>query len=148
MDKEKLLKNFIIKFTVETVISCSVTFIWIFLFVYDIIDEKAWIISGIALIVAACAMSYFDKKINGKKNETQLKRVMPMIISIKDTPESLNKAKDKFFWLGILSFSFGFTLRETSFIFIVLMSTSNMFRKLEYLTGEKIKYLENKPEGV
>lgn len=148
MNKEKILKDFTIKFIAETVISCSVLFIWIFLFVYDIIDEKAWVISGIALIAAACAVSYFDKKINGKKNEKQLRRVMPMIISIKDTPESLKKDKDKLFWIGIASFSFGFAFRETSFIFIVLMAMSNMFRKLEYLTGEKIKYLENKPEGL
>jgi len=148
MDKEKLLKNFTIKFIAETVISCSVIFIWIFLFVYDIIDEKTWVASGIVLIATAGAVSYFNKKINGKKNERQLRQVMPMIISIKDTPESLKKDKDRFFWLGVAAFSFGFAFRETSFIFIVIMSMSNMFRRLEYLTGEKIKYLKNKPEGL
>lgn len=146
MDKEKLLKNFTIKFIAETVISCSVLFIWVYLFTYDILSAREWVISGLVGIAICLTIGYILNK--GDKDRREMLRIMPMIISIHDTPESLKAERRILDILYVLSFGFGFALRDISLIFVILWSLSFVFRRFSELTNEKIKYLENKPEGV
>ena len=46
------------------------------------------------------------------------------------------------------SFVIGFTFRDVSVIFIIIMALGPFFRTLAKITEEKAKYLENRPEGL
>ena len=148
MDKEKLLKKYTIKMVVGHIFTCSVLFVWMYTFVYDVIDASLWVKSGIVMIVVSIIFGWLDNKINGEKNKAELRSIMPLIISIKDTPESLEKERKILSAIDLASFVIGFTFREASVIFIAIMAIGPFFRTLARITEEKRKYVENKPEGV
>ncbi|MBQ8603382.1 MAG: hypothetical protein IJ410_00865 [Oscillospiraceae bacterium] len=148
MDKEKMLKKYTIKMIAGHIFTGSVLFVWMYAFVYDIIDRSMWVKSGIVMIVVSIIFGWLDNKINGEKDKAELHSIMPLIISIHDTPESLEKEKKILSAIDLGSFVIGFSFREFSFIFIVIMALGPLFRTLAGITNEKIKYLENKPEGL
>lgn len=148
MDKEKLLKKYTIKMAAGQFFVCSILFVWMYTFVYDIIDRSLWIKIGIVMIVVSLILGWLDNKINGEKDKAELRSIMPLIISIKDTPESLEKERRILSAIDLGSFVIGFTFRDVSVIFIIIMALGPFFRTLARITEEKIKYLESKPEGL
>lgn len=148
MDREKMLKKYITKFIIGNTVSASVFFIWIYLWATDVISNKIWIVSGIVMIVMSLTAGHFYNKKYGRRDKARLLRIMPLIISIHDTPDKLKKTKSVLTVLDVLSFGFGCGLAKYIPVFSVLCPISFIFRQFSNITNEKIKYLESKPEGL
>ena len=82
MNKEKLLKSFIIKFCIESVLASSVLFIWMFAFSQGFIDEKTWCVSGLVMITLSIVGGYFHNKLYGERDKKRMLQIMPLIIKI------------------------------------------------------------------
>ena len=148
MDKEKLLKKFKLKFILGHIAISSIFFIWVYTVTYGIISEKQFFTYGLIAAVISLILGFIENKIFGEKRKREELAVMPMIISIHDTVESLKKQRTVYNILYVLSFGFGFGLRGASVVFILLCSISHLFSSFANLTTKKIKYIENKPEGL
>ena len=148
MDKEKLLKKFTIKFALEYTFMCSAVFVWMYAFSEGFISPKRWFISSFVIAFLCLVIGYIDTKINGEKNRREELAVMPLIISIHDTVDGLKKQKVFFSVMQALMFGFGFALRIVNSMFLVIAALSLRMAGLVDITNHKIKYLENKPEGL
>lgn len=148
MDKEKLLKKLTIKYILGNILTSTILFIWIYATESNMLNEKQFYIIGFVIIVVCLVMGFITQKLFGEKNEKEKLAIMPLIISIHDTIEKLTKQKKMLTVLYVIFFAVGFTFRSVSVIFIVMFATSHCLLFFGNLVGEKIKYLENKPEGM
>lgn len=148
MDKEKLLKKFKMKIIIGYSFMCSAAFVWMYIFTVGIISPKQWFISGFVIAFLCLITGYIDTKINGEKNRKEELAVMPLIISIHDTVDGLKKQRASFSFIQAIMFGFGFGLRDVSVIFLIMAALSILFAGFTDITSKKIKYLENKPEGL
>lgn len=142
----KFKRNFIIKRIFESVL----IFLWIYPLAFGIIDEKQWFKAGIAVIAVLLISNLLTrKKIQQRKEETL--RIMPMIISIKDTVESLKKERTTYYIIDFVMFVFGFIFFKSGILRLpacISLALSCMFKEFQALTTQKIKYLESRPEGL
>ena len=148
MDKEKLLKKFITKFVLGQTLASSFIFLWVYIYEYGFMDKEQFIKSGLIILVVAIVFGTIDYLLFNKKRKKERLAVMPLIISIHDTEEKLKKQKTILYVLYFISFVGGFTFRELSIIFIIMFAVSPCFSSMANLVNDKIKYLENKPEGL
>ena len=148
MDKEKLLKKFKMKIIIGYSFICSAAFVWMYIFTVGIINPKRWFTFGFVIVFLCLVVGYIDTKINGEKNRKEELAVMPLIISIHDTVDGLKKERAFFSIMQAVMFGFGFGLRDVSVIFLIMAALSILFAGFTDITSKKIKYLENKPEGM
>ena len=83
-----------------------------------------------------------------EKNKREKLAIMPLIISIHDTEEKFRKQKTVLYVLYFTFFVGGLTFRSVSVVFIIMFAASPCFNFMANLVNDKIKYLENKPEGM
>ena len=148
MDKEKLLKKFIAKFVIGQTLASALIFLWIFAHEYGYISKDQFIKSGLIIFAVAIVFGTIDYLLFNKKNKKERLAVMPLIISIHDTEEKLKKQKTVLNVLYFIFFVGGFTFRSVSVVFILMFAVSHCFSFMANLVNDKIKYLENKPEGM
>ena len=148
MDKEKLLKKFIAKFVVGQTLASAFIFLWIFSHEYGYISKDQFIKSGLIIFAVAIVFGTIDYVLFNKKRKKERLAVMPLIISIHDTEEKLKKQKTVLNVLYFIFFVIGLTFRDLSVIFIIMLAVSPCFSFMANLVNDKIKYLENKPEGM
>lgn len=148
MDKEKLLKKFIIKFVLGQTLASSFIFLWVYIYEYDFMDKEQFIKSGLIILAVAIVFGTIDYLLFNKKRKKERLAVMPLIISIHDTEEKLKKQKTILYVLYFIFFVGGLTFRSVSVVFIVMFAVSPCFNFMANLVNDKIKYLENKPEGL
>lgn len=148
MDKEKLLKKFIAKFVVGQTLASAFIFLWIFAHEYGYISKDQFIKSGLIILAVAIVFGTIDYLLFNKKRKKERLVVMPLIISIHDTKEKLKKQKTVLNVLYFIFFVGGLTFRSESVVFIVMFAISPCFNFMANLVNDKIKYLENKPEGM
>ena len=148
MDKEKLLKKFIAKFVVGQTLASTVIFLWIFAYEYGFIDKGQFRKYGLVILVVAIVFGTIDHMLFKEKNKKERLAIMPLIISVHDTEEKLKKQKTILDVLYFIFFVGGLTFRDTSAVFIFMFAVSPSFSFMANLVNDKIKYLENKPEGM
>ena len=148
MDKEKLLKKFIIKFVLEYTFMCSAVFVWMYAFTEGFISPQRWFVSGLVIAIVCIGLGMALARTYGKKRKKEMLAIMPMIISIHDTVDGLKKQKRMLTVLQALMLGFGFALRTVHSMFLVLAALSLMVVGFADITEHKIRYLENKPEGL
>ena len=148
MDKEKLLKKFIAKFVIGQTLASSLIFLWMFAHEYDFIDMGQFIRYGLGILFFAVIFGIVDFVVFKEKNKKERLAIMPLIISIHDTEEKLRKQKTVLYVLYFTFFVGGLTFRSVSVVFIVMFAVSPCFNFMANLVNDKIKYLENKPEGM
>ena len=148
MDKEKLLKKFIAKFVVGQTLASSLIFLWMFALEYGFIDMGQFIRYGLGILFFAVIFGIVDFVVFKEKNKKERLAIMPLIISIHDTKEKLKKQKTVLYVLYFVFFVGGLTFRTESVVFIVMFAVSPCFSFMANLVNDKIKYLENKPEGM
>ena len=148
MDKEKLLKKFIAKFVIGQTLASSFIFLWVFVYEYGFIDKGKFIKSWLVILAFAIAFGIIDYILFNKKRKKERLAIMPLIISIHDTKEKLKKQKTVLNVLYFIFFVIGLTFRDLSVIFIIMLAVSPCFSFMANLVNDKIKYLENKPEGM
>ena len=148
MEKEKLLKKFIAKFVIGQTLASSLIFLWMFAREYGFIDKGQFIKSGLVILAFAIAFGIIDYILFKKKRKKERLAIMPLIISIHDTKEKLKKQKTVLNVLYFIFFVIGLTFRDLSVIFIIMFAVSPCFSFMANLVNDKIKYLENKPEGL
>lgn len=148
MDKEKLLKKFIAKFVLGQTLASSFIFLWVFIYEYGFIDKGQFIKCGLVILAFAIAFGIIDYILFNKKRKKERLAIMPLIISIHDTEEKLKKQKTVLNALYFIFFVIGLTFRDLSVIFIIIFAVSPCFSSMANLVNDKIKYLENKPEGL
>ena len=148
MDKEKMLKKFIAKFVIGQTLTSSFIFLWVFVHEYGFIDKGQFIKSGLVILAFAIAFGIIDYILFNKKRKKERLAIMPLIISIHDTEEKLKKQKTVLNVLYFVFFVIGLTFRDLSVIFIIMFAVSPCFSSMANLVNDKIKYLENKPEGL
>ena len=148
MDKEKLLKKFIAKFVIGQTLASSLIFLWMFAHEYGFIDMGQFIRYGLGILFFAVIFVIVDFVVFKEKNKRERLAIMPLIISIHDTEEKLRKQKTVLYVLYFTFFVGGLTFRSVSVVFIVMFAISPCFNFMANLVNDKIKYLENKPEGM
>ena len=148
MDKEKLLKKFIAKFVIGQTLASSLIFLWMFAHEYGFIDMGQFIRYGLGILFFAVIFGIVDFVVFKEKNKKERLAIMPLIISIHDTKEKLKKQKTVLYVLYFTFFMGGLTFRSVSVVFIVMFAISPCFNFMANLVNDKIKYLENKPEGM
>ena len=148
MDKEKLLKKFIAKYVIGQTLTSAFIFLWIFAHEYSYINKDRFIKSGLIILLGAIVFGTIDYVLFSKKNKKERLAVMPLIISIHDTEEKLKKQKTILYVLYFTFFVGGLTFRHVSVVFIAMFAVSPCFSFMANLVNDKIKYLENKPEGM
>lgn len=148
MDKEKLLKKFITKFVIGQTLTSSFIFLWVYIYEYGFMDKEQFIKSGLIILAVAIVFGTIDYLLFNKKRKKERLAVMPLIISIHDTEEKLKKQKTILYVLYFIFFVGGLTFRSVSVVFIVMFAVSPCFNFMANLVNDKIKYLENKPEGL
>ncbi len=141
MDKEKLLKKYILLFTAETI--CQ-WLIWLILLTYKMLGIKPLFTLGFAgvLLVLEIIFSHYVNK--------NSMSVMPMIISIHDTVEKYEKQNFKLFIALIIYtlLSIFLVYNFNSLFTRFLASFMWMFNSFTSLNHRRIDYLKNKPEGM
>ena len=148
MDKEKLLKKFIAKYVIGQILASILIFLWIFARENGFIDKGQFIKYGLIILVGAIVFGTIDYVLFSKKNKKERLAIMPLIISIHDTEEKLKKQKTILYALYFIFFVVGLTFRDVSVIFIIMFAVSPCFNFMANLVNDKIKYIENKPEGL
>ena len=137
MDKEKLLKKYILMFSRQTVCICA---FWFLFLIKDIVSLDLLIIAPVP-IIAAFISKWIDDNSRG---------VMPMIISIHDTVEKMNRQ------IAVLAAVIVVVLIISGIVIIYINSVAGrfissficLFVNLIRLTQRKIEYIKNKPEGL
>ena len=147
MDKEKLLKKLTIKFALEYTFMCSAVFVWMYAFSEGFISPKRWFISSLVIAVMCIGLSIALSSQN-QKHRKEMLAIMPMIISIHDTVDSLKKQRNMLSVIQALMFGFGFALRIVNSMFLIISALSLRMAGFVDITNHKIKYLENNPEGM
>lgn len=148
MDKEKLLKRFTVKYILGNILTATILFIWIFSYENNLLNERQFYIIGFGIVAIGLILGFITQKLFNEKDKKEKLAIMPLIISIHDTVEKLTKQKRTLTVLYVIFFAVGFTFRGVSVIFIVMFATSHCLLFFANLIGDKIKYLENKPEGM
>lgn len=148
MDKEKFLKKFITKFVIGQTLASSFIFLWVYIYEYGFMDKEQFIKSGLVILAFAIVFCIIDYILFNKKRKKERLAIMPLIISIHDTEEKLKKQRTALYVLYFIFFVIGLTFRELSIIFIIMFAASPCFSSMANLVNDKIKYLENKPEGM
>lgn len=137
MDKEKLLKKYILMFSLQSICLCS---FWFLFLIKDIAGFDLLLIAPVP-IIAAFISKWIDDNSRG---------VMPMIISIHDTVDMLNRH------IAILAAIIVVILIISGIVIIYINSVAGrflssfiwLFVNLIRLTQRKIEYIKNKPEGL
>ena len=148
MDKEKLLKKFIAKFVLGHIAFGSTIFIWLFSYEYGFIDFEQFYKYGLTIFCGCVILAIAYYVVFGKKEKKERLAIMPLIISIHDTTAKLKKHRIIFIVLYAVFFMAGFLFMDISVIFMLMFALAPVFNTLSSITGEKIKYIENKPEGL
>lgn len=148
MDKEKLLKRFVTKYVIGQTLTSSFIFLWVFAHENGLISEQKFFRYGFIILIGAIIFGTIDYILFNKKNKKERLAVMPLIISIHDTEEKLKKQKTILYVLYFTFFVGGLTFRHISVVFIAMFAVSPCFSFMANLVNDKIKYLENKPEGL
>ena len=142
----KFKRNFIIKQLCTGVF----IFMWFYPLAFGLIDEKQWFTAGLIVLGVIIAISLLTVKRTKEKQKETL-RIMPMIISIKDTVESLKKERLIYNVIYVIMFACGLTFVRSNILRLpscIMLALSSLFMDFANLTTQKIKYLENKPEGL
>ena len=145
---EERLKKFKKDFIKIQLCSGIFVFVWFYLLAYGYIDEKQWFRSGMVILGIIIVFSLLTLERTRKKQEETL-RIMPMIISIKDTPESLKAERLVYNIIYVTLFAFGLTFVKNHILRLpacIMLALSTLFQSFANLTTHKIKYLEAKPE--
>ena len=148
MDKEKLLKKFIAKFVIGQTLASSFIFLWVFSYENNLLNERQFYIIGFGIVAIGLILGFITQKLFNEKDKKEKLAIMPLIISIHDTKEKLKKQKTILNVLYFIFFVGGLTFRSESVVFIVMFAVSPCFNFMANLVNDKIKYLENKPEGM
>ncbi|MBQ3008042.1 MAG: hypothetical protein IJD80_00505 [Oscillospiraceae bacterium] len=147
---EDRLKKFNRKFIATQFCTSTFIFVWFYLLAFGFIDEKLWFKAGIAIVIAIIICSCLTLNRMRKKKEETL-RIMTMIISIKDSPESLKKERLIYNIAYVTMFAFGLTFVRNGIFRLpscIILALSSLFQNFANLTSQKIEYLESKPEGL
>ena len=142
----KFKRNFIIKQLCTGVF----IFMWFYPLAFGLIDEKQWFTAGLIVLGVIIAISLLTVKRTKEKQKETL-RIMPLIISIKDTFESLKKERTTYYIIDFVMFIFGFIFFKSGILRLpacISLALSCIFKEFQALTTQKIKYLENRPEGL
>ena len=137
MDKEKLLKKYILAVTAQAVSACSYWFL--FLSRRELGIKSAYLIPLLALLFASSV--YIDKK---------ALPVMPLIISIHDTVEKYEKQNTVlyvifFAWFMVTAF---FVWTNSSLFSNLSAGLIFLMPSFINVNNKRIDYLKNKPEGL
>ena len=136
MDKEKLLKKYILAFTVQAVSACSYWFLFLSRKEFD--TGKLYLIPLLLLLVSSIYI---------EKNST---RIMPMILSIYDTIEKFEKQNNLLYVILFIWFipSFFLVLKSDGILSNILPSLIFLVFPFINVNNKRIEYLKNKPEGM
>ena len=136
MDKEKLLKKYILAFTIQAVSACSYWFLFLSRKELDI--GKLYLIPLLLLLVSSIYI---------EKNYT---RIMPMILSIYDTIEKFEKQNILLYVILFIWFvpSFFLVLKSDGILSNILPSLIFLVFPFINVNNKRIEYLKNKPEGL
>ena len=148
MDREKMLKKFIAKFVIGQTLASSFIFLWVYIYEYGFMDKEQFIKSGLVILAFAIVFCIIDYILFNKKRKKERLAIMPLIISIHDTEEKLKKQRTVLYVLYFIFFVIGLTFRDVSVIFIIMFAVSPCFNFMANLVNDKIKYIENKPDGL
>ena len=148
MNKEKLLKKFIAKYVIGQTLASAFIFLWIFAYENGLISQQKFFRYGFIILAGAVIFATIDYILFKEKNKKERLAVMPLIISIHDTEEKLKKQKTVLNVLYVIFFAVGLTFRHVSVILILMFAVAPCFSFMANLVNDKIKYLENKPEGL
>ena len=148
MDKEKLLKRVTVKYILGNILTATILFLWVFSYENNLLNERQFYIIGFGIVAIGLILGFITQKLFNEKDKKEKLAIMPLIISIHDTEEKLKKQKTVLNVLYFIFFVGGFTFRSVSVVFILMFAVSHCFSFMANLVNDKIKYLENKPEGL